>query len=151
MPVGLAVDGDQQYVYRPDSSLIQLGRLMETLAVVRAEGNITLERFIYDLRPQLSRFNTVTLITASRRNEWVPALDALRRQGVNVSVVYIDGESFGVRPDVHAPVDSLAMNEIPTYVVKKGQSINEALRVPMYGNIPGQVAEASQGPQEAIG
>lgn len=151
MPVGLAVDGDQQYVYRPDSSLIQLGRLMETLAVVRAEGNITLERFIYDLRPQLSRFNTVTLITASRRNEWVPALDALRRQGVNVSVVYIDGESFGVRPDVHAPVDSLAMNEIPTYVVKKGQSINEALRVPMYGNIPGQVGEASQGPQEAIG
>lgn len=151
MPVGLAVDGDQQHVFRPDSSPTQVGRLMEALAVVRAQGNITLERFIYDLRPQFSRFNTVTLITASRRNEWVPALDALRRQGVNVSVVYIDGQSFGVHPETQAPLEFLALNEIPTYVVKQGQSLNEALRAPVQGIIPGQVSEAPHPPQEVVG
>ena len=151
MPVGLAVDGDQQHVFRPDSSPTQLGRLMEALAVVRAQGNITLERFIYELRPQFSRFNTVTVITASSRNEWVPALDALRRQGVNVSVVYIDSESFGVHPQTQAPLEFLALNEVPTYVVKRGQPLNEALQAPVHRIVAGQVSAASHAPQEVVG
>ena len=130
MPVGLATDGDNTHVLRPDSSPSHLGRLMESLAVVRALGNTTLERFIYDLRPQLSRFNTLTVITPSRRTEWIPSLGVLRRQGVNVSVVYIDADSFDQRNKSHGPLEFLALNEVPTYLVQRGQSINEALKTP---------------------
>ena len=130
MPVGLATDGDNTHVLRPDSSPSHLGRLMESLAVVRALGNTTLERFIYDLRPQLSRFNTLTVITPSRRTEWIPSLGVLRRQGVNVSVVYIDADSFDQRNESHGPLEFLALNEVPTYLVQRGQSINEALKTP---------------------
>ena len=128
---GLAANAEASYVFRPDTSPSQLGRLMEALAAMRAHGEISLERFIYDLRPQLSRFNTLTIITPSRHTEWIPALRRLRRQGVNVSVVYVDPESFGASPELQSPLEFLHLSEVPTYIVRKGESLNEALRTPV--------------------
>ena len=128
---GLAANAEQSYVFRPDTSPSQLGRLMEALAAMRAHGDISLERFIYDLRPQLSRFNTLTIITPSRHTEWIPALRRLRRQGVNVSVVYIDPEGLVGSSEAEPPLEILHLNEIPTYVVKKAEFLNEALRAPV--------------------
>ena len=56
MPVGVATNGDQTWLLRPGSGAGHVGNLMEVLAAVRATGNVTLERFIYDLQPHLSRF-----------------------------------------------------------------------------------------------
>jgi uncharacterized protein (DUF58 family) len=131
MPVGLAADGDQTYLLRPDSSPEQQGRLMEALAAVRAQGQTTLERFIYDLHPHLNRFNTLTIVTPSARGEWIPAVDSLRRSGINVAVVLVDPQSFGGSADVQASLNSLFMNDVPTYLVKRGQPLNEALRFPV--------------------
>jgi len=135
MPAGLAANAEQTYVFRPDSSPSQLGRLMEPLAAMRAVGNVTLERFIYDLRPHLTRFNSLTVITPSRHTEWIPPLQRLRRQGINVGVVYVDPISFGGSADVQPPLELLYMNEIPTYLVKKGESVNEALRAPLQSRV----------------
>ena len=127
MPVGLAANGAQTMVLRPDSSPQHLGRLMEVLAQVRADGPDSLERFLYDMRPQLSRFNTVTIITPSSRPDWVPALQTLRRQGVNLSVVLIDPQSFGHHTGIQLPLQSLSNFDMPSYVVRRGQVLNEAL------------------------
>ncbi|MFQ6030015.1 MAG: DUF58 domain-containing protein [Dehalococcoidia bacterium] len=135
VPVGLATNGNRNFVLRPDSNPSQLGRLMEGLAEIRALGNVTLERFIYDLRPHLSRFNTLTVVTPTRRTEWIPALASLRRQGVNVAVVYISPQSFGAPQEVQTPLDFLFMNEIPTYRVERGQALNEALRTPLQSGL----------------
>lgn len=138
LPVGLAADGDQTYIFRPDSSPGQQQRLLEVLAGVRALGRTPLESFIYDLQPYLSRFNTLTIITPSSRVEWLPAVNNLRRRGVSVSVVFIDPASFGGSTDSHFPLNALFANDVPTYQVKRGQSLNEALGAPMYqeGYIP---------------
>ncbi|MYC30923.1 MAG: DUF58 domain-containing protein [Chloroflexi bacterium] len=131
MPVGVATNGDQTWMLRPGSGDGHLGNLMEALAGVRARGNVTLERFIYDLQPHLSRFNALTVITPSRRTEWIPALASLRRDGVNVAVVYVDPTDFGAPAEVQSPLDFLHSNEIPVYRVRRGQSLNEALRFPL--------------------
>ena len=147
---GLAANAEQPYVFRPDNSPSQLGRLMEALAAMRAQGDMSLERFIYDLRPQLSRFNTLTIITPSRRTEWIPALRRLLRQGVSVSVVYIDPESFGASSGVQSPLDLLHLDEIPTYVVRKGDSLNQALQIPVTaGRLLAEESEAALSPAEA--
>ena len=130
MAVGLAANGNQDIIHRPDSSPAHQGRLMEALAQVRAEGNTSLERFLYDLRPQLSRFNTLTIITPSTRPDWVPALNSLRRQGVNLSVVLVDAESFGHFTGVQVQLQTCVNYDIPTYVVRRGQALNEALSSP---------------------
>lgn len=131
MPVGLAADGDQTYLLRPDSSPEQQGRLMEALAAVHAQGQTSLERFIYDLQPHLNRFNTLTIVTPSVRSDWIPAVDSLRRSGINVAVVLVDPRSFGGSADIQFSLDSLFMNDTPTYLVKRGQPLNEALRFPV--------------------
>ena len=127
IPVGLAANGDQDIIYRPDSSVAHQGRLMESLAQIRAEGNTSLERFLYDMRPQLSRFNTLTIITPSARPDWVPALNSMRRQGVILSVVFVDPESFGHYTGIQVPLQTCVSYDIPTYVVRRGQLLNDAL------------------------
>ena len=94
VPVGLAANSADLWMLNPDRRPAQLGILMETLAGIRADGTLSLERFIYDLRPHLSGFNTLMVITASRRPEWTSALVSLRRQGINVTVCYVDHTSF---------------------------------------------------------
>lgn len=134
MPVGMATNGNQIWMMRPGSGPGHVGNLMEALAGARALGNVTLERFIYDLQPHLSRFNTLTVVTPSRRSEWIPALASLRRDGVNVAVVYIDPTDFGAQPDVQSPLDFLHSSDIPVYLVRRGQPLNEALQAPLYAH-----------------
>ena len=149
MPVGLAANGDGSYVFRPDTSPEHQGRLLEALAEVRATGTTSLERFLYDLRSQMSRFNTLTVITPSTRSEWIPALNNIRRQGVNVGVVLIDPRDFGGATNPEFLVDILFANDIATYTVRKGQSLNEALRFPVdrpenyLGQVPQPTARES--------
>jgi uncharacterized protein (DUF58 family) len=131
MPVGLAANGDNSYIFRPDTSPEHQGRLLEALAEASATGTTSLERFLYDLRRQMSRFNTLTVITPSIRTEWVPALNSIRRQGVKVAVVLIDTRDFGGTSNPEFLVDILFANDIATYTVKKDQALNEALRFPV--------------------
>ena len=130
LPVGLAANGDNRYIQRPNTSPETPGRLMETLAIVRASGSVGLERFLYDLRPSFSRFNTLTVVTPSTETGWVYAIGQVRRQGVNVRVVMIDPQDFGEAPSIEPVFQSLAANDVPSYLVKKGVSLNECLRSP---------------------
>lgn len=128
MSVGLAANGGLDYLFRPDSSPESLGRLMETLAAVKAQGRTSIERFLYELRPNLSKYNTLMLITPSWDTSWVPALSALRHQGVNVAAVLIDAGSFGntlLRQEI--PQAALLRNEITSFSVSRGQDLNLAL------------------------
>lgn len=132
LPVGLACNGEFNYVVRPDSSPENLGHLMETLAAVKALGQTPAERFLYELRPNLSRYSTLVLVTPSLDTAWVPALNALRRQGVRVAAVLIDSNSFGnARADVNIPLAAALRNEIPCFMVKAGQDLNAALAFPL--------------------
>ncbi len=132
LPVGLAASGDHTWLLRPGAGPAHMGNLMEALAAVRAQGNLTLERFIYDLQPRLGRFNALTVITASRRSDWIPALASLRRYGVNVAVIYVEPSDFGQLNDPQSPLDFLHANDIPVYQARRGQPLNEALQMPVY-------------------
>ena len=139
VPVGLAANAAQLYMLKPDRRPAQLGILMETLAAVRADGALSLERFIYDLRPHLSGFNTLMVITPSRRPEWTSALVGLRRQGINVAVCYIDPAAFAspgsagasVAATAQTTADYLAQHDIPLYLVQPGADLNLALSRPL--------------------
>ena len=149
MPVGLASNSDNTYIFRPDSSPEHQGRLFESLAQMRANGTMSLERYLYDMRGQLSRINTLTVITPSTRSEWVPALNDLRRKGVNVAVVLIDPQDFGGSREQRYLVDYLFDNDVATYVVKRGQSLNDALRMPLNRQTGLESGMASRGAVEA--
>ncbi|MCY4558741.1 MAG: DUF58 domain-containing protein [Chloroflexi bacterium] len=154
VPVGLAANSADLWMLNPDRRPAQLGILMETLAGIRADGSLSLERFIYDLRPHLSGFNTLMVITASRRPEWTSALVSLRRQGINVTVCYVDPTSFtgsggesSTGMTGQAVADYLAQHDIPIYVVRRDEDINHALSRPL--TISGaRIPESSSAPED---
>lgn len=135
-PAGLAANGTETWMLRPDRRPAQLGVLMEALAGLHADGSLPLERFLQDLRPHLSGFNTLMVITSSRRPEWVSVLVGMRRQGVNVAVCYIDPATF-VDSDAltgatgQTTADYLAQHDIPVYMVGRGDDINQRLSRPL--------------------
>jgi uncharacterized protein (DUF58 family) len=131
MPVGLAANGDQEHIFRPDSSPEQRGRLMETLSGVRALGQVTLQEFIYGVRSHLNQFNALTVVTASVETQWVASLTHLRRQGIEVSVVLVDRSSFGSPTNMSVPIEALSANLIPVYMVRQGDNLNDALLAPV--------------------
>lgn len=131
MPVGLAANGDQEHIFRPDSSPEQRGRLMETLSEVRALGQVTLQEFIYGVRSHLNQFNALTVVTASVEAQWVASLTHLRRQGIEVSVVLVDRSSFGSPTNMSVPIEALSANLIPVYMVRRGDNLNDALLAPV--------------------
>ena len=130
VPVGLAASGYSGYTLQPNSSPEHYGRLMETLAVVSASGTTSLEGFIYALRPSLNRFNTLTVITPSPHTGWVTALGSLRHSGVKISVILIDPHGFGDASSMDPVMDTLISYDVRSYVVKRGQPLNQALRAP---------------------
>ena len=132
MPVGLAANGDQEHIFRPDSSPEQRGRLMETLSGVRALGQVTLQEFIYGVRSHLNQFNALTVVTASVETQWVASLTHLRRQGIEVSVVLVDRSSFGSPTNMSVPIEALSANLIPVYMVRLGDNLNDALLAPVH-------------------
>ncbi len=131
MPVGLAANGDQEHIFRPDSSPEQRGRLMETLSEGRALGQVTLQEFIYGVRSHLNQFNALTVVTASVETQWVASLTHLRRQGIEVSVVLVDRSSFGSPTNMSVPIEALSANLIPVYMVRLGDNLNDALLAPV--------------------
>ena len=132
MPVGLASNGDQNHIYRPDSSAEQRGRLMEALSEVQAQGQRTLQEFIYDLRSHLNQSNALTVVTSSVDTRWVEALNDLRRQGVEVAAVLVDRSSFGSPVNMDGPLEALRANLIPAYLVRRGDAMNDVRRVPVW-------------------
>lgn len=131
MPVGLASNGDRDHIYRPDSSPEQRGRLMEALSEVRAQGQTPLQEFTYGLRSHLNQYNALTVVTSSVDTQWASALFDLRHQGVEVSVVLVDRSSFGSSQNMDGPLEALTANMIPVYMVRRGDTLNSALQVPV--------------------
>ncbi len=133
IPVGLAASSSPGSIFRPSSSPDHRIRLMEALAEVRASGQTPMERFLYDLRPSVSRFNTVTVITPAPGPAWVPVLANLRRRGINVSAVLIDPQGFGGASGVDPALEALSSSDTPGFLVQRGAPLNEALRSPLTG------------------
>jgi uncharacterized protein (DUF58 family) len=135
LPVGLAANGDRHHLLRPDSGPEHLGRLMEVFAEVRALGDRPLPGFLYDVRPNLNQFNTVTVVTAAIDTGWVSALSDLRRQGVNVAAVLVDPSGFGADVDSGIVLSAASAELIPLYAVQRGQELDAALGRPVNAEV----------------
>ena len=97
------------------------------------------------------------VITPSRRPEWTSALVSLRRQGINVTVCYVDHTSFadpGGEPSTgttgQSVAEYLAQHDIPIYIVRRGDDINLALSRPLAvgGTRSAEVSGVPPGPSE---
>lgn len=128
--VGLVTYGQQREVIQSDRGERQFAKILETLAVIRARGHIPLSQVLVAEGSSLSQNVSLVVITSSTDSAWVGALRGLRRRGIYGMAVVVDAYSFGAEENCRALLGMLSDSGIPSYVVRKGDSLSKALSTP---------------------
>jgi uncharacterized protein (DUF58 family) len=93
--VGMATVGQSTTVMQAERGERQMGKILETLALLEPEGTLPLLGLVASQVSQLPRGSTVILITPSTQNTVVFAANELAQRGLRPVVVLIDPASFG--------------------------------------------------------
>ncbi len=125
--VGMAAYGQSREVVQSDRGERQLTKLLETLAVLRAEGGLRLDQVLALEAEQLARGTTVILVTASPDRRWPLAAQSLQRRGLRVVAVLVDPAGFGGVRGMPFVAELLRGAGIPTYLIQYQDDIAAVL------------------------
>lgn len=125
--VGLLMNGQHREVLPTDRGARQLMKILEALAVIRAEGRQPLPELLTAEAGRFGRHSTLLLITSSTDETLVQALVGLVSRGVKAVVVIVEPSTFGATESAIMLVGGLAAIGVPTYLIKRGEDIARAL------------------------
>jgi uncharacterized protein (DUF58 family) len=128
--VGLIASGSHLETIPADRSDRQLVKILESLAVVRADGTLSLAELLAAEGRRLGRHDFMIAITPSLEERWVAALAEIAARGVRVSAVLVEPDTFGPAPSSVLIVSALAAAGIPAHLVKYGEPIARAFATP---------------------
>ena len=116
-------------VQEADRGLQQYTRILESLAMARAWGDVPLGNLLANEARRFGRHTTVVVITPSTDPTWVAGLGALQQRGVKVAAILLEPSTFGGAESVLGVFASLASNDVFTYIVKRDDDLASALGV----------------------
>jgi uncharacterized protein (DUF58 family) len=125
--VGFASAGQSLTVIPADRGGRQLGKILESLALLHASGELPLPGLIELQAQHIPRGSTVVIISPSIREEIALTADYLVRRGLRPVVVLIDAATFDGAPGTKALGEMLRFLGIPLCVVGNGDDIGVAL------------------------
>ena len=125
--VGLLVYGQSNEIVQPDRGERQLNRVLETLAVLRAEGQVPIDGVVNAESHLFPRGTTVIVVSPTTRDRWTSTARQLRRRGLRVVSVLIDPESFGGTFSNAGLVTMMQANGMMTYDIKAGDDLTAVL------------------------
>jgi uncharacterized protein (DUF58 family) len=125
--VGLVSQGRSLNVLLPDRGERHFEKMLEALALLRAEGNLSIAALSTTQTKNLLRGSTVILITPSVRQEVAFAADILLKRGLQVMAVLLDAASFGGPPGTTELAQALGLLGVPTYRVENDANVAAAL------------------------
>ncbi|MBI2913620.1 MAG: DUF58 domain-containing protein [Chloroflexi bacterium] len=125
--LGFLAYGRETAVLEPARGSQQYSRLLEALALARAEGALPLGRVLQEEGRRFGRHSTLIAVTPSAGEEWVEALQSLVQQGSRCAVVLMEPGSFGGAEDALLPFSTLVASDILTYMVRCGDDLSLAL------------------------
>jgi uncharacterized protein (DUF58 family) len=125
--VGLVAYGQRREVIQADRGERQLGKVLELLAVLRAEGRVPFRDVLLTESRALARGVTLVAVSPSPRLEWAEAALLLDRAGLRVVSIVVDGASFGGPPGAALLVQRFGLTGIPALVLRNGDALEAAL------------------------
>jgi uncharacterized protein (DUF58 family) len=134
--VGFITYCPQREIIPADRGERQMAKILETLAVVRAEGHIPLAEIVTAEGAHLRRNATAIIVTSTDQPYWIAAARDISQRGVKVVSVLIDPHSFGYPRSNRDLVTDLAASGMPTYYVREGDDLAVALAEPYAQAIP---------------
>jgi uncharacterized protein (DUF58 family) len=131
--VGLVAAGQSYTILPAERGERQLGKILETLAVLRAEGEMPLLGLISSQLGHLARGSTVILISPSADDNILTIVMELIQRGLMPVVILIDQESFGGKQNTQWLHSKLTNRGILTFVINEGDNIKVILETPNLG------------------
>jgi uncharacterized protein (DUF58 family) len=114
-------------VLPPDRGGRQLGKILEAMALLRADGEVSISGLVMAQTRHLPRGSAVILITPSTGEDVASATDYLLRLGLRPVVVLLDAASFGGPPGTEPLAMAIASLGVPVCRVANGVDLGAAL------------------------
>lgn len=125
--VGFIGHSTHRELIQADRGERQLTKILETLAVIGAGGQVPFAQVLAAEGDQLARHTTLLAITPSSDMTWVAALRDIGRRGVRGLAIQLAATTFGAAPPYQEVVAELLASGIPTHVVAYGNDLAAAL------------------------
>lgn len=111
----------------PDRGERQLSKILETLASLKAKGDLPIPALVTARARHLPRGSTAIVITPSIQEEVALAVDVLVRRGVRPVVVLLEAASFGGPPGTAQLAEAITALGVPVCRVANGEELEKAL------------------------
>lgn len=125
--VGLLATAHRPLLIPEDRGARQLAKILRVLAVARAEDPLPLAQMLLGQRAQFGRGDSLVVITPSTSDAWVGALHEVTQRGSRATAVLIEPNTFGSPQSSLLVVGALAAVDVPSYLVKRDDSLQLAL------------------------
>lgn len=125
--LGLVSYGQRRETIQADRGERQLTKVLETLAVLRGQGDVPLPEMIRAEAQQLARGTSVIIVTPSNDVQWLYSARQMERAGLRVVAVIIDSGTFGGGNEAAGMAAQLAGAGTMTYLVKNNEPVEQAL------------------------
>ena len=129
--VGLVAYGQRREVIQADRDERQLGKILDTLAVLRAEGEMPFDEMLRAEGKRLSRGSVVVAISPAVRWEWVESAQLLNRTGLRVVPMMVDPSTFGGQPGGEVFGERMTAAGMPAILTRRDVPLSQVL-----GNLP---------------
>jgi len=127
--VGFVSAGQSLSLLPADRGGRQLGKMLEALALIRAEGNLPIRGLVEAEAQNLARGSTVVVITHSVEEDVALMADQINRRGLRPILVLLDAASFNGPSGSDRLEAMLNFLKVPTRLVHRGDDLGQALSV----------------------
>ena len=131
--VGFISFGDRLFVEEAERGAQHYTRILEALALSRAEGDVPLAALINEESKRFGRHTTVVVITPSTSEDWVGAMQFLTERGVKVAAVLLEPSTFGGEENSLMVFGTLAASDVYTYLVRRSDNLLDAFALGLEG------------------
>ena len=125
--VGLACAGQITITLPSEKGERQLGKILETLAFVKSEGELPLQSLVDIEIQHIPRGSTVVLISTSNSKSVVVSVEKLMRRNIHPIVILIDGKTFGRDQQTTEITNDLNAHQIPVVMISKDCDLKQSL------------------------
>jgi uncharacterized protein (DUF58 family) len=123
-------------VIEPERGVQQYTRILESLAMVRTWGDVSLGDMLSNEARRFGRHTTLVVVTPSTDESWIAALAMLQSRGVKVAAIVLEPSTFGSAESSLGVFASLAAGDVFSYMVKHADDLQTALGVEAASDTP---------------
>ena len=127
--VGFVSAGQTFTVHPAEHSDRQAARILETLAFVEANGELSMAGLVTVQSSQLPQGSSVILVTPTMSPDLLHAVDDLQRRFLRPVVILLDSATFGGVRGTDKLVLSLRERRVPVVVIKRDDDLTGVLSI----------------------